>query len=689
MVVGMIFDRAGRELAHQVFEGHQSDSQSLPIMIQELQTLLPEDLWSQAERPLVIADAGVATRKNLRWLRQNHFHYLANDSRLGRSRYRQEFAQQAQFTLVEQREGEPPVKVRLLADPYPPAAEAEARTLARPYPKSINIDKKAYIIINMVDNRSQHVNIELDMNECKSQSAANLVPTNPFLAQTWLLLNVPDSDFCEFCRQAHSLAVREPEILQRIEADLDRAAKEKKRLRLLDQQWLADQTAELPGSPCQSRPLGAGELKLGQGRPRLSAYMVYIFLMIRGYSGGFKTSTAQVLREESVTLTVFLANLGLKLPGASTLNEHANHVSNATRQFLLDAQIRQILGEGWDDFNSLTIDSTAVWANTGWPTDSQLMVDLARRFWQRGSKLEPFGVANLVSATVPEALVELASLNLKIQFSAGKPKSARKRKGHYARLLRRVAKLAGDFQAQWEKVQQSAAQASLPPSQAARLQRLVDWMGEDVAHLRQVAGYGQQRVMEGKTVGSAGKVLSLSDAAAGFIAKGQREPVIGYKPQLGRSRQGFIPSVVIPLGNAADVSQLPMVVEESARRTGILPGQISTDDGYACKAIREQLLASGVKVVSLSGSKGKKITSAADWDSLEYATARRERSAVESLMSTIKQGFDFGQVMRRGAEPVRAELLEKVLAYNCCRMVERQRALAKPGQLAEEALRVA
>ncbi len=132
MVVGMIFDRAGCELAHQVFEGHQSDSQSLPIMIQELQTLLPEDLWSQAERPLVIADAGVATRKNLRWLRQNHFHYLVNDSRRGRSRYRQEFAQQEQFTLVEQREGEPPVKVRLLADPYPPEAEAEEPASGQP-----------------------------------------------------------------------------------------------------------------------------------------------------------------------------------------------------------------------------------------------------------------------------------------------------------------------------------------------------------------------------------------------------------------------------------------------------------------------------------------------------------------------------------------------------------------------------
>ena len=72
--------------------------------------------------------------------------------------------------------------------------------------------------------------------------------------------------------------------------------------------------------------------------------------------------------------------------------------------------------------------------------------------------------------------------------------------------------------------------------------------------------------------------------------------------------------------------------------------------------------------MSINGSKGKKITPAADWDSEAYAVARDDRSAVESLMYTIKYGFDFGRVARRGLENVRAELLEKVLAYNFCRL---------------------
>ena len=77
----------------------------------------------------------------------------------------------------------------------------------------------------------------------------------------------------------------------------------------------------------------------------------------------------------------------------------------------------------------------------------------------------------------------------------------------------------------------------------------------------------------------------------------------------------------------------------------------------------------GVMDVSISGAKGKKLTDTADWDSEEYRDARRNRSAVESLMFTIKDGFEFGELGRRGIAAVRDELLEKVLAYNCCRII--------------------
>ena len=58
-----------------------------------------------------------------------------------------------------------------------------------------------------------------------------------------------------------------------------------------------------------------------------------------------------------------------------------------------------------------------------------------------------------------------------------------------------------------------------------------------------------------------------------------------------------------------------------------------------------------------------------DPQSEAYRKARGDRSAVESLMFTIKDGFEFGELGRRGLSAVREELLEKVLAYNCCRII--------------------
>lgn len=140
---------------------------------------------------------------------------------------------------------------------------------------------------------------------------------------------------------------------------------------------------------------------------------------------------------------------------------------------------------------------------------------------------------------------------------------------------------------------------------------------------------------------------------------------------------------MVPQGNAADSIKLVPAIRESIERTGVVAELVSTDDGYASAKGRDQLLKMGVKILSISGAKGKKLTDPEDWDSDAYRDARRNRSAVESLMFTIKDGFEFGELGRRGIDAVRDELLEKVLAYNCCRItLMKKRRLEKLKQAA-------
>ena len=113
IVVGMVFDQYGFELAHKVFEGTRNDGKSLLDMIGELNAAVADG----QTKPLVVMDAGVATRKNLKLLHEHGFGYLVNDSRRQRKRYLAAFREPKGFQIVQGREGKEPVSVRVLADP--------------------------------------------------------------------------------------------------------------------------------------------------------------------------------------------------------------------------------------------------------------------------------------------------------------------------------------------------------------------------------------------------------------------------------------------------------------------------------------------------------------------------------------------------------------------------------------------
>lgn len=507
------------------------------------------------------------------------------------------------------------------------------------------------------------------------------VPAAPFAPVPLLfLMPPPDSEFFTFLQEAHRLVAGDPTILDAIDADLDLHGQRKKALRIADAQWNEAQNQPLPAMERVPATVEAEALLLGVGRPRTEAYVVYLFLTGRGFFGGFKSAEATTLMLESVTLRVFLANQDLGLPGRSTLTELVNAVSAGTREKILDAQLRAVLSEGWDDYKTLTQDSTAVEGNVLWPTDSRLMVDLVARLCRRGGRLDVFGLPNFGELRAAKVLGAMSLFDREISLGSG-PGSKRIRGFLYRKLLKKAHRATALLAPQVERTQQALQELDVLPSLRVRAARLVKWLETDMENLRRVVKACEARVLRDEKVPIGEKVLSVSDPDAGFIAKGGREPVVGYKPQLARSGNGFVTGLIVPQGNASDSGQLLPMFDQVVHRTGVIPDIVSVDDGYSSRAGRAMLQSRGAKVVSIGGSKGKKITPAADWDSEAYAVARDDRSAVESLMFTIKYGFDFDRVARRGLENVQAELLEKVLAYNLCRL-----AVCRAAKAREESL---
>jgi transposase len=120
IAVGMVFDEYGFGLAHKTFAGNRGDSTTLVEMVAELDRMTEKDgTFGSLMSPTVIVDAGIATKANLKELRRKGYAYLVNETRKNREKYSEEFAQEALFEPVSDREGRTSVKVRRIQVPVP------------------------------------------------------------------------------------------------------------------------------------------------------------------------------------------------------------------------------------------------------------------------------------------------------------------------------------------------------------------------------------------------------------------------------------------------------------------------------------------------------------------------------------------------------------------------------------------
>ncbi|MDA3834484.1 MAG: hypothetical protein PF495_13950 [Spirochaetales bacterium] len=241
-----------------------------------------------------------------------------------------------------------------------------------------------------------------------------------------LFLPLPDTDFREFLEEIEEFVQFAPEILEMIEKDLDAYALKKKRIRLEDRKFFEKQTHDLEGLDIEQQDILVTDLQ--DGRPRMPAFSVYLFMMIRGFLGSLTTKQSRRFLRESMSLYGFLQNRGLPMPGVSTILENVNQITLATYKLLMDKQIAYVLKDELDDFKKLTIDSTSVKANSCWPTDSKIIFGLLQRAYRLGQKLQVFEVKNFCKRCVPHWLEEIDKLDFQICLVAGKPKAKGKLK---------------------------------------------------------------------------------------------------------------------------------------------------------------------------------------------------------------------------------------------------------------------
>ena len=502
-----------------------------------------------------------------------------------------------------------------------------------------------------------------------------------------LFSTTPDSDLADFAAEMLAFIDRHGELLPMIDADLDAYGLRKKAQRARQRQAAR---AVLPALPALLSNIPEAEPSvaprtLETGRPRMPALVVFLFLLMRGRYGSVSDQDACERFCEYKTIEAVLSPRGLRLPSRQALVDNLNAVTNATRQAILDAQLQDCLTEELDDFKEICIDSTAVCANSAFPNDASLAARSLQRAFIELWTLRKLGVVTFTDGWMPTWKDTILSLARDINMARGK-KAPSKRRKLYRKMLDTMDKAMAPMKELYKTLFAEDAAQLAPQLQAKRERHLIDGV-QALVNAWKAGNQIRRRVFNHEAVPMDEKLLSLADADAALIIKGDRETVLGYRPGLARSRAGFIVDLALDKGNTADSGVLVKTIEAVAGRVGAVPEKITTDDGYASQKNREAALKLGVKLITFSGAKGKKITPAGEWDSAEAIEQRARRSAVESLMAVMKDGYFFARMRRCGLENVRAEMLEKIIAYNVDRILMVRARKAKEAQEQEEKMR--
>jgi hypothetical protein len=306
------------------------------------------------------------------------------------------------------------------------------------------------------------------------------------------------------------------------------------------------------------------------------------------------------------------------------------------------------------------LDSTCLKANIHFPTDWVLLRDGVRTLMKATLLIRKAGLRGRMEA--PEAFVRRIN-RLSIEMS-GQARRAGSKKGR-KRVLRRMKKLVGVVRAHARRHRQLLdrrwEQTAWTRPQAQQILRRLDGILELLPRAQKQA---HERIIGGRPVANAEKILSLYDLDARVIVRGKAgaEVEFGNTVLCGENRQGLILDYQIFRESAPADNRLLL---ESLRRVEDLAGRpvgaAVTDRGFASGANSRALARSDTfdalcprQPAELKRKmKGKR-----------FARLQRRRAQTEARIGILKNGF-LGRPMRaKGFEHRQLALAWGVLTHN-------------------------
>jgi IS5 family transposase len=339
-----------------------------------------------------------------------------------------------------------------------------------------------------------------------------------------------------------------------------------------------------------------------------------------------------------------------EIPSPSTLQRDIKKIRVGTLESINRALLAIAANQHIENGRKIRTDCTVVETNIHHPTDSSLLEDSVRvlaRLLERAKeeyKLDSHFVNH--SRRAKKRALEI--LNAKNQKKRFKP---------YKDLIEIASWTLSYCREALDQLNILAAAGIWEAKEAAQE------LGHYLSLAEQVISQSERRVLKGKKVPTAEKVVSIFEPHTDIIVKDRRDTLYGHKIAISGGASGLITDLVVEDGNPSDATLAVQMTSRQQEIYGRVPRQISFDGGFASKSNLAEIKALGVKDVCFHKKCGIKITEMAK-STWVYKRLRNFRAGIEGSISYLKRSFGLRRCTWSGLRSFKAYAWASVITAN-------------------------
>jgi IS5 family transposase len=348
-----------------------------------------------------------------------------------------------------------------------------------------------------------------------------------------------------------------------------------------------------------------------------------------------------------------IADKGFK---KSVLCKNIKAISPVTWEAINRCLVHFAKDEGIEKGREVRIDCTVVESNIHAPSDSTLLWDSVRvlaRMLKKAKNLCPRSGIRFQNHTR-----RAKRRMLSIQYA----KSKKQRKSHYQDLL---------------KVTHSTV--AYARNAITALQYRPDFVTMALcADLKQTVNLAlrvidqtEKRVLQGLSVLSCDKIVSIFEPHTDIIVKDRRDTFFGHKVCLSGGRSNLITDCTIEDGNPADTDLVEKMLHRQHEIYSRYPLKAAFDGGFASKDNLEIAKGMEIKDVCFAKKRGLQVEDMcrSQW---VYNRLRHFRAGIEAGISWIKRCFGLARCTWKGLRSFKSYVWTSVVAVNLLTIARKQ-----------------